>query len=143
MRLGPRIVACLDSLCEGDAGEIWLDLKRCQRLDSTFAGCLLGFSQEARRGERPKLILNRVSHRCMQALEKMRLDKMMSFQCEEPPELDWSSFEGGEADRDELTTAVISAHERLAACDPENDDFARVARVLSEDYERRNKSPQP
>jgi anti-anti-sigma regulatory factor len=136
MAHGPTILHCLEAISLPTVREIWLDLAECDRVDSTFAGCLVGFHQKGLKGDAPALILNAPSERCLSALRQMSLDKFLMIRTESAPQTRWETFDGTAPDKDELARTVIDAHADLATSHPDNAPFKRIADAMERDHKK-------
>lgn len=137
MNLAPQLLASLEQRPHQTCCEVWIDLAECTSLDSTFAGTLVGLVQKAARGRLPTLHLNNPSERCRKNLQQMHLQQLFVIDSGPlPAEADWQVAQMDDAEHPDMTGVVVRAHEDLAAADPRNEEFRRIAEAFAEDQRR-------
>ena len=128
LKLATAISDCLADFSDQDIGEVWIELSGCERLDSTFAGTLVGLAQKHRQENGPAVHVNNPSAACLRSLRQMHLEEILCVDCcPVPASADWKPYQPTGPSRDRLAKTVILAHEDLASAHPENKEFGRLA----------------
>jgi hypothetical protein len=131
-------------------GAVAVDLSRCDYLDSTFLGCLLGLYKQyggrgAREGSpvggagRGRFTVTAPPEKLAKLFGPTRLDKLMSAQ-KDPPQVtgEWVPLAVTQPvlDRRELTQHVMECHRQLAEVEsPQQAAFRRIADQLERELE--------
>ena len=122
----------------GATTTVWVDLRQCTYLDSTFLGTLL-FLQRAcmRRGDREFYLLS-PSRECLNLLEQMGVVDVFHIRAvEEAAPSCWTVLSKEPEDKLGLQRTVIQAHEELASLPgAAGAPFRAVVRCLARDMEK-------
>jgi anti-sigma B factor antagonist len=125
------------ALAEG-ARRVWVDLRRCTYLDSTFLGTLLFLHRAALRLGGREFRLISPSCECAKLLQQMGVTEVFPvFDMEEAAPSSWTVLTKGSDDKQHLQRNVLEAHEELA-CLPgaAAERFRAVVRCLAKDMEK-------
>jgi anti-anti-sigma regulatory factor len=128
--------------------KIYVDLLRCEALDSTFLGVFAGFGLSL--GEKSALILSNMTGSTLHALKTLGLDHIASVESAErapeafPPDsafefLPGTDLNGPDSRFDALERALLmlECHQDLCRIDERNEDkFREVKQFLREDIDR-------
>ena len=136
-KLAPALLGLVDALFEEAVEEIHIDLSGCKWLDSTFSGSLVSIIRRCQPRGRLRLVLNRPSDHCLESLRRMHLDQLFHMDSAPPPDLaNWQALAADGIPKEALSNVVIRAHEELAAVNPANEQFKRVAQTFAEQPEQ-------
>ncbi len=117
----------------GRAESLALDLSACERLDSTFLGCLVDLHQHFNRPGRTRFVVVAPPAARKSLLGVSRLDRLLPI-LDEPPATHGegvSLLEESEGNAHDLGVHVMECHRRLAEQGgPASEAFARVAEQL-------------
>jgi anti-anti-sigma regulatory factor len=115
-----------------EGGQVSVDVGRCDWVDSTFAGWLLGLRRRLRGLANARLRLLGCSERCRTSLERMHLAALFEYDVGERP-TDVAELPCAILDRpdEQALRLMLSAHEALAGLSPQNAEaFGPVVRML-------------
>ena len=135
--------SCLEAApAEGDPGQpyLTLDLSACQRMDSTFLGCLVDLHKRFNRGGKRRFALAAPEAVRKELLGVCRLDRLLPVQDEAPPVPGKGKLllSVPKPDPRELGEHVLECHLRLAEQDcPGKEAFASVAQQLGKELANR------
>jgi len=137
LHISPVFKRCLQNFRDERVSIIHLDLSECDWIDSTIAGCLVGFIRGEESHHTPLLVLYSPSEGCGSSLRQLGLDKYLSIKYSPmPASINWQECSIEKPSREELADVIMLAHEDLACGDPENEQFTKVAEALREDREK-------
>ena len=121
-------------MLQHDCREFFIDLARCQGMDSTFLGVIAGFGLSLRRS-RPdaRLHILNASERNQQSLCSLGLDRLVQMDAPEstrplPPETDFQKLPGSDVsqpakslEKQAAAKLMLDAHEALCRADERNE----------------------
>jgi anti-anti-sigma factor len=116
---------------------LWVDLRRCTFMDSTFIGTLLFLKREAHRRPNGEFALVSPSEQCCKLFKQMGLEGVFPIITAEdfPPDAG-TELTGGKDDLSAFKRNVVQAHQELASLEgPAGEPFRAVVRCLAKDLE--------
>jgi anti-anti-sigma factor len=124
---------------------LWVDLRRCTYMDSTFLGTLLCLKKTIEQRGEGSFALASVSPQCQRLLRQMGLDKFYTvLTVEELPPEAWQEMAGDPCDAGTFQGNEVQAHEELANLPgPAGDPFREVVRCMAKDAEARRARQAP
>ncbi len=127
----------------GGASEVWVDLRDCQHMDSTFLGSLLHLQRVATRCNAGKLALVSPSSQCCRLLQQMGLDDVFPVLTMDAPSAPcWDELCCDTGSMDTFKCQVIEAHQHLAAQPGKcGETFRPVVRGLTQDQPAKKAEP--
>ncbi len=139
MTLGPAFTAVCDHCREEFNRPMLVDLSACERIDSTFAGCLVSQWRKARESGGSGFALVHPSPKCIEALAQMSLDRLLTIEAILPPGPEAFTPVADETfSAERVVETVIEAHEQLAGVSEANARvFGPIAAAFKTDLERK------
>lgn len=139
VKCSPQFKRLLQELYQRGVTRFVLDLSRCDLMDSTFLGVLLGFAIKTPAGPDgpPKVELYRIHERVRNLFETLGV--LEYFSLRETLVLDGVEYEpacvdGMSATKNEIAATSLEAHKDLMAVNPANvPRFKDVVKFLEED----------
>jgi anti-anti-sigma regulatory factor len=131
---------CLDAAAKTPAaesgGDLTLDLSQCERLDSTFLGCLVNLHKHFNREGGVRFAVAAPPNVRRSLLAGCRLDRLLPIRDQAPEALGEESLldDQEQVDAWDLGRHVMECHRRLAEQNcPGSEAFARVADQLEKE----------
>lgn len=115
--------------------EVYLEMKDCTYMDSTFIGVVAGINKQLKKKLGKKLHIQNIQKTCMDLFNSMSLSSLLDF-LEKPVKF---PIENNETTNDSLTssTDIIEAHENLIELSDENKKkFSLINQILNESYKK-------
>ncbi len=132
---------CLEAAEDRPVGEgpfFTIDLSECERLDSTFLGCLVDLHKRFNRGGDVRFTVVAPLEVARELLSVSRLDRLLPVRSEAPPTRGegTSLVDHLPANAQQLGRHVMECHRRLAEQGgPTSEVFARIADQLEKELE--------
>jgi anti-anti-sigma factor len=116
---------------------LYVDLRRCIHMDSTFLGTLLFLKRLVERREQGSFALISPSPQCRQLLRQMALEKVfVIMDQEELAASDWTELTSGPEDMVAFKRNVVQAHQELGRLEgPAGETFRELAVQLAQELE--------
>ncbi len=139
MAIGPNFSALCEHYRDDRHRPIFVDLSRCEWLDSTFAGCLLSQSVRSRSDQAASFALVAASPGCRDALDKLGVTEMLLDESATvPSHITFEPVTPETFSPDRLAQTVVDAHDRLADVNEANQrTFGTIAAAFRADLERK------
>jgi len=114
---------------------LYVDLRRCTHMDSTFLGTLLFLKRLVERREEGHFALLSPSPQCQRLLQQMRLEKVFTIMSlEEPTASVWTDLQSELTDIAAFKRNVVQAHQELGRLDgPAGETFRELAAQLAQE----------
>jgi anti-sigma B factor antagonist len=118
--------------------KLWVDLRQCTYIDSTFLGTLLFIKRASGRLEGAEFRLLSPSPQCACLFQQMGVTDVFQIQIwEEPTVTSWISLTKDSEDQPGLEHNVLQAHEELASLPGKaGEPFRAVVRCLARDMDK-------
>jgi anti-anti-sigma factor len=115
------------------ATTLWVDLRPCTFMDSTFIGTLLFLKREVYRRKRGEFALISPSEQCCKLFKQMGLEGVFpTVTPEQMPACSWTEIPRGTDDVTAFKRNVVQAHQELAGLEgPAGEPFRKVMRCLA------------
>ena len=116
---------------------LYVDLRRCTHMDSTFLGTLLFLKRLVERREEGNFALISPSPQCARLLQQMRLEKVFTItHLEEPTAGVWTDLQSELTDVAAFKRNVVQAHQELGRlAGPTGETFRELAGQLAQELE--------
>jgi sigma-B regulation protein RsbU (phosphoserine phosphatase) len=144
MHHSPAVRRFAEQHLAGGAIALYVDLRRCTHMDSTFLGTLLFLKRLAEQRQENTFALLSPSPQCRQLLQQMRLEKVFAIlSMEEPAPSVWTELPSGPADPTVFKRNVVQAHQELGQLEgPAGATFRELATQLAQELDAEKSSPQ-
>ncbi len=128
---------CAEQYLAAGAATLWVDLRHCTFMDSTFIGTLLFLKRTAHQQEQGSFALVSPSPQCCRLFQQMGLEGVFPIlAAEEVTGRCWNDLKCGGEDMQAFQENVVRAHQELANLDgPASAPFKAVARCLEQELE--------
>jgi anti-anti-sigma factor len=133
MQQSPSVRRFTEHCCAHGTNAVWVDLRHCTHMDSTFLGTLLVLKRAVEQQEQGKFALISPSPQCCRVLQHMGLDEFFSIVTEQEPEAsDWTELKSESDDLTAFKRNVVQAHQELARLEgPAGESFRALADHLT------------
>jgi len=125
------------SSLEDDELSLWIDLSRCNYLDSTFLGCLIDLHKRFGFGDTGRFCLAVPSKKCMELIVEMRLNSFLKI-CDAVPEVigEPEVMPLVDMSTKEFRRHVLDCHRHLAEIKgPHQEEFSHLVDRLTDEIE--------
>jgi anti-anti-sigma factor len=137
MHHSPAVRRFAEQCFTGGAMALYVDLRRCTHMDSTFLGTLLFLKRLVERQEEGTFALISPSPQCRQLLQQMGLGKVFAIMnMEEPATSVWTELQSEPEDVMAFKRNVVQAHQELGRLEgPAGETFRELADQLAQELE--------
>jgi anti-anti-sigma factor len=135
---GLALRRCGEEALAAGVTKLWVDLRRCEHMDSTFLGTLLYLKRAMNQCEHGEFVLVSPSPQCCQLLDSMSLDGVFPTVTAEEADAAWKNLPCEVERGDGFKASVVQAHEELANLPGKaGEPFRDLVRGLRQDMEAR------
>jgi anti-sigma B factor antagonist len=121
----------------GQTRKVWVDLRHCTYIDSTFLGTLLFLHRAVLRLAGGEFHLLSPSSECLGLLRQMGVTEIFHIVAKDESAPIWTTLSKEPEDKQRFQRNVIEAHEELASLPgAAGEPFRAVVRCLAKDVER-------
>ena len=135
MHHSPAIRRFAEQCLAGGMMALYVDLRHCTHMDSTFLGTLLFLKRLAERREKRTFALISPSPQCRRLLQQMGVEKVFTvLEKEEPEPGVWRDLPGEPTDTTAFKRNVVQAHQELGRLEgPAGETFRELATQLAQE----------
>jgi len=144
MHHSPSVRRFAEQSLAGGMMALYVDLRHCTHMDSTFLGTLLFLKRLVERREEGKFALLSPSPQCRRLLQQMGLDKVFAItNMEEPATSVWTDLQSEPTDITTFKRNVVQAHQELGRLEgPTGETFRELASGLAGELESEERERQ-
>jgi anti-anti-sigma factor len=144
MHHSPAVRRFAEQHLTGEALALYVDLRHCTHMDSTFLGTLLFLKRLVEHRPGGTFALLSPSPQCRQLLQQMGLEKIFAIlSMEEPAPGVWTELPSGPKDLTGFKRNVVQAHQELGQLDgPAGATFRELATQLAQELEAEESASQ-